>query len=98
MLRVADVAIDGQRVVRRHVARPVESAHGVVQFVRRGHGRFEDRPQDADGGAQPEVGLVEQGQVAGEVDAAAARLHVGRAEAAQLVGQHRLDAAAQVAK
>jgi len=55
---------------------------------------FEDRPQDAHGGAQPEVRLVQQGAVAGEVDAAAAGAHVGSAQGAQLVRQHRLDAAA----
>ena len=73
MRRVADVAIDGERVVGRQV-RATSRARCTASYSSSGEATvgFEDRLQDADGGAQPEVGPVEQGPVAGEVDAAAA--------------------------
>ena len=66
MCGIAHVAIDGQRVLRRQVARPVDRPHGVVEIVRRSDGGFEDGPEHADRRAQPEIRLVEQGLVAGK--------------------------------
>ena len=96
--RIADVAIDGQRVLGREVLRPVDRAHGVVKLIGRGDGRFQDGLQDANSGAQPEIGLVEQGSVALEMNAAAARCHLGGVQGPQLIRQDGFDAPAQVAK
>src|SRR5205823_288655 len=74
--RVADVAIDGQRVFWRQPARPIEAAHGVVQFIGRLDMDFEDRPQYSNRRAQPQIRLVEQGEIARELDAATTRLYV----------------------
>ena len=68
--------------------------HGVVQLIRRVDLGLEDGPQDADGRAHPEVGPVEHRQVAGEGDAAAARLDVVGPDGLQLAGQDVLDAPA----
>src|SRR5205085_1879167 len=90
-VRIADVAIDGNRVLGRQVLRPIDLAHGLVEFVRRSHLHFEDGPQHADGGTQPEVGQVKNGPVAVEVDAAAAGCDFGGTERAEFVRQYGFD-------
>src|SRR5262249_20792829 len=52
-----------------------------------------DRHENTNSSTEPEVGLVEQGLVAGEGDPAAARRYILGAELAQLLGEDRLDAA-----
>src|SRR5207247_8440984 len=86
-VRVADVGIDRQRVLRRQVARPVDGADRVVQFVRRGDGKLGDGTQHADGRAQPEIGLIERVLAADKVNAAAAGFDLYGADGAQLIGE-----------
>ena len=85
--RVADVAVHRQRVLGREVLGPVDGLHGFVQFFRRGDRDVKDGLQNADGGAQPEVGLVKDGPLPGKGNTAAARVDVDRPEPAQFVRQ-----------
>ena len=59
-IRIAHIAIDGKRVVRRHPSRPVNGPHHVVEFVRVIHIGFDDRLQYANGRAQPEISSIEE--------------------------------------
>ena len=91
--RVAHVAIDGERVIERHVLRPVDRLHGRIEIVGRMDGHFEDGPKDADRGAQPEVGAVESREIAVKAHAAAARFDIDGVELAQLVREDVFESA-----
>ena len=82
---VAHVAIDRERVLRRHKLRPVERLHRRVEIVGRLHRKFEDRPEYAHRRAQPKVGAIEQRQVAMKLHAAAAGFDVVAMQFAQLL-------------
>ena len=73
--RIADVAIHGQSVLGRQVLRPIHGLHGLIKFLRRRDRRVQDRTKNANGGPQPQVGLVEKRFVSREANAATARLN-----------------------
>src|SRR5207244_10492382 len=66
---------------------------GFVKLFRRGDGCFENRLQDADGGAQPEIGSVEEQAITAEAYAATAGSHVNRAQRHQLSRKDGLETA-----
>src|SRR5262245_10065273 len=91
--RIPNVAVHGQRVIDCQEAVPVDRLDSLVQFLGGGGVCFQDRIQDPDGSAQPEVGPVKNYRVACEMDAAAASFDATGSQAGQLLGQNRLDAA-----
>src|SRR5262249_37432700 len=73
---------------------PVDRLHGLVEFIRRADRCFEDGPEHANGGAEPEVGAVEHVAATAELHAAASGRDVVGAELPQLVGEDGFDAPA----
>src|SRR5258708_29051166 len=90
-LGVADIAVHGQRMLGSQITRPIYRAHRFIEWLGRCDSGFQDGPENADRGSQPEIGLIEERLISGKVDATTAGLDVNRLQITQLVRQHRLE-------
>ena len=91
--RIADVAIDRERVLGRQELVPVDGPHRVVEFVGRMDLGFQHGPQYANGGAKPQARAIEQSMIALEAHPTAPRLDRLRTEGGQFASQDRLQPA-----
>jgi hypothetical protein len=92
-LRIAHIAIDGQRMFGSQILGPVDRLYRLIQFIGRLDIGFVNRLQNANGRAQPEVRFVERGLLADEGNAAPAGCDFFCADLAKFVRQHWFEAA-----
>ena len=85
-----DHAVDGKGGAVGEILCPIDSFHGVIHFVSRLGTEMFDGLEDADGGAQLDIGAVHHLQVAGEGHHAATDFDVVGSEPGEFFGQNVL--------